>query len=405
MWHFGPNLRSLAQRKLTLFLVVIQLAIATSIVTNLGYVVQVLNQNMRFATGIDNARLFSLMLRPADSQGVGYPRVESELRRLEDLPGVAAAAAVRWAPLSFLANRTSLAIRPETDAPKTELRSAEVSPTALRTLGLPLVAGRDFTPGDMAPAGGQPASVIISQAAARALFGDAQRTVGQTLYTVGHSYTVIGVSGDWAGFSRPFLGGRELTLFLPAHDAGSSEWRYLVRSRADRVTPELVAAATQLLTGLYQNRLLLDVERVDRLFEAGFAQDKVFRNLFVVLLVFLGFVVALAIGGQTLFWVNQQQRSLGIRRALGASRAQILALVLQQNLLMALPGLLLGIALALWFARIIQSVADMLPPLPPVFLLFTCVALLTLVLASAALPAWRAGKVSPSLATRRTGSG
>lgn len=400
--HLGPSLRSLARRRLTLFLVVVQLAIAACIMSNLSYVVGALQANMLVPTGIEHARMVSLMLRPADGRGISYERVESELQRLRELPGVESAAAVRWAPLSFLSKPMPVALTAENNAARTTLQSAEVSPAALTTLQLDLIAGRDFTEADMAASGQQPATAIISKTAAEALFGDVHQALGQRLYLTGHSFEVVGVTQEWSGFSRPPFGRREMTLFLPMYDEASSEWRYLVRSRDPSVSPELVESATRLLGELYQNRLLIDVELMTSLFAQGFSQDKVFRNLFIVLLSFLGFVIALAIGGQTLFWVSQQQRNLGIRRALGASRRQILTLVLGQNLLMALPGLLFGIVLSLWLARVVQAIADTLPPMAPHYLIGTCVVLLALVLASAAVPAWRASRVAPSVATRRT---
>ena len=399
--QLGPSLRSLARRKLTLFLIVIQLAIAASIMSNVGYVIGALHANMTHSTGIDHERLFSIMLRPADGRGIRYQRVESELQRLRELPGVESAAAVRWAPLSFLSQSMAVALQPGIEAAKTTLHSAQVSPAALTTLQLELIAGRDFTPADMAEAGQQPNSVIISKTAAEALFGDMFQAIGQRLYVADASYEVIGVTRDWAGFTRPPFGRRELTLFLPMYDESSSEWRYLVRSRDQTVSPELISSATQLLTDLYQNRVLIDVELMTRLLAEGYAEDNVLSNLFIVLLGFLAFVIALAIGGQTLFWVSQQQRNLGIRRALGATRTQILSLVLSLNVLMALPGLLFGLWLSLWFAGVIQAVAPQLPPMPPHYLTGTGIVLLALVLASASVPAWRASRVPPSVATRR----
>lgn len=400
--QLGPSLRSLSRRKLTLFLIVIQLAIAASIMSNVSYIIGALRAHISHPTDLDHERLFSIMLRPADGRGISYQRVETELQRLRELPGVASAAAVRWAPLGFLAQAMPVALQPGGDVAKTTLQSAQVSPDALTTLQLELIAGRDFTPGDMAEAGQQPNSAIISKTAAEALFGDIYQAIGQRLYTGDGSFEVIGVTRDWAGFTRPPFGRRELTLFLPMYDESSSEWRYLVRSREQTVSPDLVDSTTQLLTDLYQNRVLIDVELISKLLAQGFAEDNVFCNLFIVFLVFLAFVIALAIGGQTLFWVSQQQRNLGIRRALGATRAQILSLVLSQNVLMALPGLLFGLVLSLWFAGLIQAIAPQVPPMPPHYLTGTGIVLLALVLASASVPAWRASRVAPSVATRRT---
>jgi len=401
MLQLGPNLRSLARRKMTLFLIITQIAIATCIISNLSFIIRVLQENMEYPTGIDHARLFSLMLRPADGKGVSYQQVQSDLVRISDINSVESAAAVRWAPLGFLAQRVSLTRSLENDAPTTQLQSVEVSPTALRTLGLSLRQGRDFSPGDMATAGALPNTAIITATAAEALFGDAAAALEQTVYNNGHPYQIIGVTEDWAGFTRPPFGRRELTLFLPFFDDKSSEWRYLVRSQSGDTPPELIESTVQLLSNLYQNRIMIDVEIASLLFAEGFSQDTVFKNLFIVLLCFLSFVISLAIGGQTSFWVNEQRRNLGIRRAIGASRLQVVALVLVQNLFMALPGLLAGSVLALWLAGIIQSIATTLPPMAPGYLLATCVVLLALVLASAAVPAWKAANIAPSVATRR----
>ncbi|MEY4590418.1 MAG: hypothetical protein RL497_2494 [Pseudomonadota bacterium] len=400
MSQLGPNIRSLMRRKISLCLIVVQMAFATALVSNLSFSSHQLMRLSTFPVGIEIEPLMTVFLRPTNAQGSSYQQVRRDLARLTQIADVAAVAAVRWAPLSHQSTPYEISHQANPQAAKTKLHSARVSPEILTTLNLPLILGRDLTAADMPQGTEAVKSIIVSQAAAKALFTSPENALDKIIYHNNRPVQIVGITQDWGGFSFDFKGTAELTVFEPGFDEISSEWRYIIRSRTPSPTPELKNAIRASLEAVHTSGLLLEFELLPQLYTDTFGTLKVYAGLMVVFLIFLCCIVVITIAGQSLFWVNQQRKNLGIRRALGASRWQIIGLILQQNILMALPGIGIGVGLALGLNRLICSVAVDFPAMSPAYLSITLLALLALILASAAGPAWRASLVPPSLATR-----
>lgn len=402
MLHLGPIFRTLLCRKFGVFLMVIQIAITTAIFSNLAFIIQQINIIALRPTGFNENQLFSVTLRTLATSN--YANAQHDIHSMQALTGVEQAAAVRWMPLAGNATGGSLRILPEKDASAFAVQKVDVSPEALRTLGLKIVSGRDFMPEDMSieltTKGDGPKSIIISHVLADTLFGKDQNAIGKVIYEGDITREIVGVFEDSLGFTRPFPDPAEKTALYPHFDESETEIRYLVRAKTPHERAALIETVSQLLLSNYKNQVFLYVDKIDDIKNQVDTSNQVTSNFLRVIIIALGFVVAFAISGQTLFSINQRTKQIGIRRALGASRMHIIVQLLTENTIVCSLGLLVGIVLSLAMNQAVIQIVRGLPGLSPLFLITTCLTLLAVCGASAAIPAWRAGKISPSLATR-----
>jgi putative ABC transport system permease protein len=281
-----------------------------------------------------------------------------------------------------------------------------VMPDYLRTLGIPVLRGRDFTAQDSAAA----ASVaLISTTMAKRFFPN-ENPIGKRIqidYYKDKPREIVGVVGDSRHNSRDqnfqpqiYVPYAQLPLVNDASGSGLERLAFLVRFKG---SPNQLASSLRSAVGEVDpaqaqaavNFKLLDELLADQL--QGFLQ-------YVLLLgVFAGIALVLAIAGiygMMAHVVSQRTGELGIRIALGARRADVMALVLSRGLVLIAVGLTMGLGASLMLTRVIQSVLWGVTPTDP--LTFAVVALLLAAIALLAcyLPARRAAKTDPVVALR-----
>lgn len=319
------------------------------------------------------------------------------------LAGVEQVASSRWVPLAGISSREFFRVSTKESAPLLNAETVEVSPQFFATLGLPLIAGRNFTAEDIVVKAAvtypQVKNIIVTRAFADALFGTGETAVGKLLYQDGIAREIIGITDNWLGFTIPVNDRAEKTVFYPSYNEADTEHRYLVRVKYPQDMASISDAVSQQLRHNYKNELLSWVDTIDDSRLRANRQNWVILNLFSVLMVVLGFLMAFAVSGQTLFWITQRTKQIGIRRALGASRKAIIIHLLIENAMICAMGLLIGILLSLVINDLVGPSAG-ISPISPEFLVYSCALLLALCLISAGVPAWWASKIPPSLASR-----
>lgn len=402
MWQLAPIFRTLLRHKLGVFLLVSQIACSIIIISNMAYISQHIIRHINHPSGFSEHQLFAVTLRPLNSL-ISYAQAQRDMDNLQQLAGVEQVASSRWVPLAGLSSHEYFRIAAEQDATGQGAETVEVSPQIFSTLGLRLIAGRNFTAEDMVvrTAIAQPhaKNIIVTRALAEALFGVGQNAVGRRLYQDGMVREIIGVTENWLGFTIPVNDRAEKTAFFPSYTETDTEHRYLIRARHPQQMAAVGDAVNQLLRRNYKNELLSWIDTIDESRARANSQNWVMLNLFMVLIVTLGFVMAFAISGQTLCWITQRTKQIGIRRALGATRKAIIIHVLVENAMISALGLLIGISLSLAVNQVVMQSTGT-SPMSPAFLLCACALLLALSLLSAGVPAWRASKISPSTASR-----
>jgi putative ABC transport system permease protein len=270
-----------------------------------------------------------------------------------------------------------------------------VSEDYFRTLAIPIVAGRAFDDRDRA---GAPPVVIISQATARQLW-PGTNPIGQPLERDGQLHEVIGVAGDVRGADDRGLRGGGVdrqprqAIFLSATQFPQRTMTVLLRTRGEpstlvsrlRAAVRDVDAAIPLAQARTLDQWLVDTianPRLTTLLAGAFA-------LIALLL------AAIGIYGVVAYSVGQRRSEIGLRMAVGATKSQVLALVLRGGLTSAAIGTTFGLTAAFLANQLIASLLFDMRPDDPLTFVSAAMLLAAVSLFSCYLPARRAARVDP----------
>ncbi|NUO72999.1 MAG: FtsX-like permease family protein [Frateuria sp.] len=413
--NLHPMIAALRKHKAGVVLIALQIALTLAIVCNAIFIIGQRVQRVNRPTGLDENNLMLVSQQwvgaPSGDQPGDVDKLDSlqqaDLAALRGMPDVVSVAPINSLPLLNSSWNGSAALKPGTD-----LRSGNARTTfyfgddrMLATLGLKLVAGRAFTAADVQHRGfrdqSEPSIVIVTRALADKLFP--QGAVGKVMYLDGSSTptTIIGVverlqvpgTGSWTnGFVW------NATLEPIRLDANFS--RYAIRTKPGRLQAAM-KAVTPTLYGVNPLRVLDDdsvKSFADIRAEAYRADVGMAVLMGVVCLILIG-VTAAGIVGLTSFWVGQRHRQIGVRRALGARKVDILHYFQAENLLIAGVGALIGVLLAIGLNLWLMHHYEM-DRLPVLYVLAGVAAVLVLGQAAVFAPARRASNVPPVVATR-----
>lgn len=335
----------------------------------------------------DNVVLFSPHL---GSSGVDDEQARALLaplrERVAQLPGVESVGLTTIAPFSNSFDSTSI------DHPRTKERVvfgfSRVSAGFFASIGVPLLAGRDFTASDES----RQDVIIVNESLARRLW-PGENALGQSLNVMRAPMQVVGVVRD---FSTRELGpGRELNAYVPS--AGTRMSSLLVRHAGDAAP--LLSGLPRLGRSLDRRflpsavRLADNVARARRSASTAAAVAGILSAL-ALLLACVGIYAVSSYG------VAQRTREIGVRMALGARRTAIQRLILGQNLRTVIAGAALGVAGAIGFGRLLSGMLYGVPPGDPLALTGTLSVLLLTALLAAWAPARRAASVDPAVTLR-----
>jgi predicted permease len=272
-----------------------------------------------------------------------------------------------------------------------------VAPGTFAALGIPLKEGRDFDHRDTYDA---PATTIINAALARTAF-PGQNPIGRVMGCGLEDWTramkIVGVVGDIRqdGLARP----PSPEIFLPyeQHPGYATSLRVLVRTAMEPSTlaPSIRSKA---------NGLSADVPVRFTTLEESLEQDAAavrFRTL--LLSIFAGLALSLAMAGVygvMAYAVGQRSNEIGLRMALGASRSNVLRLVLRQASVLAGIGTLLGLAGAVAASHLLTSMLFEVKPTEPMIYVAVGILLTLVGLVASYIPARRATNVDPMVALR-----
>jgi putative ABC transport system permease protein len=353
------------------------------------------------APGFKPAGLFVGFLNVPPSRYETKPELASFYRRVLErmaaLPGVRSVALNDALPLSGANTQAPVAVAGR-DLPPLSERSLAlrhlVSPRMFATLGIRLLAGRDFEDRDNPET---PHVVIINETMARQFFGR-ENPIGQKLVTgMGQIQSeVVGIVADY--HSNDLTSPPVAEYFLPILQRPENFASLVLRVEGD---PAAVAGATRAALKQVDAGLpLLNPQTMTALI----AQTSADRRLVMVLLtIFAGLAVVLAsIGlyGVMAYMVGQRTGEFGIRMALGAGPGAMQRMVVMQGLKLAAAGILLGAIAALGLTRLLQSFLFDVQPSDP--LIYAGISVLIGIVAVCAcwIPARRAARIDPLVALR-----
>lgn len=399
--HFGPIIRALLHNPTRFWLITLEVALTLAIVVNCVSIILEQRELVSRPSGLDEANLVVVTTRPFSTDFEDDDFLDAihdeDLRRLRALPGVRAATTIDWLPLGGGGSITVLS-PPNDEGDGQPCPFFVVGSDALDTLGVELVAGRGFVESDMRPGLDDPENIIVTRALADRLYPDGD-ALGNQLHDIDADSlfgTIVGIidrmDNAWPGSS---IG--EFVMLRPGPDQDSRRIRYLVRAQADAVD-EIFSQLEPTVLDVNADRLITVrplVEYKARYFRSEHVLVKVLSALAILL---VG-VTSLGIIGLTSYSVTQRKREIGTRRALGATRAQVLKYFLTEIWVIVGTGLVAGVFFAYALNYALAHLADA-PALPGPLLAGGVALLWSLGVAAALAPAYEATLVPPVVSTR-----
>ena len=413
-----PILAALRKHKAGVVLIALQIALTLAIVCNAVFIIGQRIERVNRLTGLDESNLLLVTQQwvgaPSGDDAGSVEKLDSlqltDLAALRALPGVASVAPVNSLPLLNSSWNGAVDHKPG-DAGQGSFNGTRTTyyfsdEQALSTLGLRLVAGRNFTAADVGHKGfrdqGEPSLVILTKALGDKLFpkGDA---LGKVIYLNGATTptTIIGLvermqvpgTGSW---TNEFVWNS--TLIPTRLDANFS--RYAIRAKPGQMDA-VMRAVTPALYKVNPMRVLDDdsVRSFAQIRDKAYQADRGMAILMGVVALILLCVTAAGIVGLTSFWVGQRHRQIGVRRALGARKIDILHYFQIENLLIAGTGVAIGVLLAVGLNMWLMSHYEM-TRIPVMYVLTGVLAMLVIGQAAVFAPARRASNVPPVVATR-----
>lgn len=390
------------------WLIVLQLAVACAILCNTLFLL--VQQAGPLLTNDGIARNEVIIVDQLVSGGGNWSASQARAGAdaLAGIPGVKRASAVVGAPM-----RQTLTMVYDIKSANgpTLLVSGFIGDRLIDTLGLQLSRGRDFLDdeySDLQLGDGDDSAttpVILTESLARALFSN-DNPVGQSLTSgdgSGH-YVVVGVVAQLMRYQLAELddGKAEYAVLLPRRAAGLPMLSFVIRADAARRDAVLKAVPGTLRT-FFGGQMAKGFEPVISDYEQLRADGLRSRRAAVWLLLTVNTVVAtitlIGIASLSGYWIQQRTRQIGIRRALGATRGQILRHFLAENLLLTCAGLFCGLLLAMLINQWLMQHYE-LPRLPLAYLPAAALLLVLLGQLAVLMPARRAARLPPASATR-----
>ena len=394
-----PILSALLRNKTGALLVALQIAVTLAVVVNASFIAKQRLDLIGRPTGMDVSNIFAVQSWTF-SEGVNHrERMRADLELIRNIPGVVAATSMLSLPLSGGGSATDFYLEPDAE----EGIAANYFPVdeqAIETLGVKLIAGRNFRADEvkyLTPESSEFVdSVIMTEAFARRLFPDGD-ALGKTIYSgLGQPASIVGIiehmHGSWVGSERL----SEVVLFPSQIEYGFV--RYVIRAEAGR-RDELMPIVEQKLAELDAQRVVRGLQSHEEVAADSYRGDRMMATLLGAVIVLLISVTALGIVGLASFSVKSRTKQIGTRRAIGATRPDIIRYFMIENWLITTGGVALGSVLALifnvWLVRTFE-----LPKLEAVYIPLGIVTLWILGLIAVLGPARRAASIPPAIATR-----
>lgn len=404
-----PVVAALKHHKTTVALVAIEIALTCAIITNALSLIGDRLAAMQVATGVaDNQLVWAstnyLDLGQANGAKSGADLRAADIAALREIPGVTSVAMTDGLPLN--GSYISLSVYRRSGDKHTALDNVVEylgTPGVLKTLGIQLVEGRDFLPQeyvDYDPFGNKPppTATIVTRALAKQLW-PGEDPLGKPVYlddTGKNVAYVVGVVGHLLNPSINKYQGAEKNLILPVKAVAANPL-YVLRVAPDQ-REAIKRELPKVLTRVDAARTV-DAHIYTDTIASYLHGDRAMVWLLVVVIVCLLAVTALGVVGLSSFWVQQRTRQIGIRRALGATRADIMRYFFAENFLIVGIGVVVGLAgavgLNLWLMEHYE-----LHRMPLVWLPAGAVVLWLLGQLAVLAPALRAAAVPPVVATR-----
>ncbi|HMJ88051.1 MAG TPA: ABC transporter permease [Vicinamibacterales bacterium] len=388
-------------------LVVSEVALSLVLLIAAGLLIHSFTRLQDVAPGFDSSRLLTFRLSLPESRYTTFQKGQSFFDEffagLRRSPGVRGVAAINALPFSGLGGSRSFHIegreekRPE-DQTEEQLRI--VTDGYFAAMGIPIVAGREFTDRD---ALNQPRVAVVNDAMAKKHWPHESPIGKRVSFSTDepHWYEIVGVAGNIK--HRALEAADRPELYVPYRQPLFAGWTVrpmyvIARTSADPAST--VAIARHEIARVDRDQPISDVRTMDERIGRSLSSR---RFSMVLLALFAGLALTLAavgIYGVVAYAVTERTHEIGVRVALGAQRRDVMAMVVGQGMTMTLVGTAIGVAASAALARLMSSLLFGVSAVDPVTFVLIPMLLIAVALAACYVPARRAMRVDPLQALR-----
>jgi putative ABC transport system permease protein len=408
----GARGTTLASGRLRGALVVGELALAVLLVCGAGLLIRSLWALSHVDPGFRSENVLTARITPnesyCDDPGRCFSFYRDLISKARALPGVDGAALISTIPLGGRVYKRSIKIENNEGSaaePEPLLWLNIVSPGYFRTMGIPILRGREFAEADTT---GNPRVAIVTADTARRFWPN-QDPVGKHLRLLGQNEwsTIIGVAADVRAYDlrHDVPEWMQGTFYVPygpgaTLENGSvpAEMTVVIRSAGDR--SQLEEPVRRLTASLNPEAPVSEMKTMPAILSDAVSAPRSVTSLFAAfagLALILGIV---GIHGVISFFVGQRTREIGIRLALGAQRRDVLKLVVNEGLSLTLMGVGVGLVSAFGLTRFLSSLLYGVSATDPLDFAGVAVLFAVVALAACYIPARRAMRVDPIVALR-----
>ncbi len=401
--NINALLKSLLLRKFTTGLLILQLSITLGLLVNSVILALDTRAGIARDTGMDNENILIVSLNPTSGnyRDLDYYRsiVSEDLVKLKALTGVVNVSLANQLPISYRGNTANVYDLDDPDRARIDpyLQYVKIMMTNENlgnTLALALLEGRFLTKDDQRDFGSEGnGNVVITESLKKALYGEKSALGHET--NRGH---IVGVIKDIL-FNPTVPDDKQYGIF----SNGIMEYIFRGSYYLLNVEPgQMSAVRKQVSATILKVQAERDIFKIFTMTEhmqSFYRDDKGLSELFLMLCGLMVFVTAISSYAYSQFHISRQKKYIGIRRALGARKKDILLYVLTENWLVYAIGCLLGIGMTLAFNILLSQYISLSKPDMMLFLLASAIIFVAGTLATL-LPAIQTSNIPPVIATR-----
>jgi predicted permease len=391
---------SRSQRLFGKSLVVSQVALSVVLLTSAALFVGYLSHLRSLNPGFRRDHLLLVTLDTAHSgyEAAEYARLSEQLvAKLETIPGVQAATVSTMSPMQGPGASASAFEIGHPDTAHNVLIN-NIAPGYFETYGTPLLSGRYFSVEDQ----DKPPAAIMNQAAARDCFGNEnpigkQLTLSHITLTKGEiTYEVVGVveNAKYNDLQQP----APPTIYRNLSQQTFAGSQLAIRTR---IAPDAIAGAVrEVESSMLKTVPIVRSTTMNEQIDASIVPERLVATLSGWFGALGALLAAIGLYGLLAYTVTRRTHEIGVRMALGATRSDVMAMVLRDALWTVCAGLVLGAPLAFWAKSMAVSLVHGLPVKSPVSIVFGGAVMIVLGLVAAYIPARRAMGFDPMVALR-----
>ncbi|MYM69090.1 FtsX-like permease family protein [Pseudoduganella sp. FT55W] len=405
-----PILSALLRSKTGPILVAIQVALSLGILANALHIVQVRQAVSARPSGLEREQdIFVLTVRHLKKGGHEdqLATQRKDTATLRAVPGVLSVSETSQMPLSRSGNYTGLAVDRKQTRSTVQASGYHTADSLVKTWGLKMIEGRDFLPNevpeiDVNTSDDFPKVGIVTRALAEKMWPGQSSYVGKTVFfgtgEKARSVQLVGVVDRLQTPGAQISETGEYSIITPARLTGIEVTHYTMRAepgQLDRVMKETAEA----IRTASPTPVVTRARAVSEMRSERYRADNALAWMLVTVSVLLLLITASGIVGMASLWVTQRRKQIGVRRALGARRIDILRYFITENFMITSAGVAAGLLIALGLNQMLVSQLEM-PRLPAGYLLGGAAIFWALGVIAVYGPAWRAASISPATATR-----